>query len=192
MQKTRKVVLAVSFAALFILAGTAAHATCPTITHYVTFPSDYFQFDVDSSCLNISGASAVSVSWCYPMYVPGYSYDTGWDNYTTWSFTVPADDPPNGYVRKSNWSARTQVTFSSPTSSPYDNIRGYVQVTHNGYTTTYNWFYIYGGGSSSQYCDGQSVNFSATNGDTISLIIESTRLDSNAVTQAGIPSVLNY
>jgi len=189
MQKIRKAVLAVSFAALFILAGTTAHATCPTVTHYVTFPSDYYSLDVDSSCLTTSGSvSPVSVSWCYPMYVSGYSYDMGWDNNTTWSFTVPA----NSYGWKANWSVSTQVSFSSPTSSPYDNIRGYVQVTHNGYTSTSNWFYIYGGGSSTQYCNSQSASFSATTGDTITLIIESTRLDSNAVTQAGIPTVLNY
>jgi hypothetical protein len=195
MQNIRKAVLAVSFAALFILAGTAAHASCPTITTYSSFPSDYNQFDVDSTCLTTSGSSgvsAVSVSWCYPMYVAGYSYGMGWDNNTTWSFTVPADGNPSGYSRKANWSASTQVTFSSPTSSPYDEIHGYVYVTHNGYTTTYNWFYLYGGGSSTQYCSNQSVSFSATAGDTITLIIENTRFDSNAVTEAGKPTVLNY
>jgi hypothetical protein len=188
MQKIRKAVLAVSFATLFILAGTTAHASCPTVTHYYTFPSDYYSLDVDSTCLTSSGASAVSVSWCYPMYVSGYSYDMGWDNKTTWSFTVPAN--ANGW--KANWSVSTQVTFSSPTSSVYDNIRGYVQVTHNGYTPTSNWFYLYGGGSSTQYCNGQSASFSATAGDTITLIIENTRFDSNAVTEAGIPTIVNY
>ncbi len=190
MKKTRMAVLAVSFAALFILAGTAAHASCPTITLHSTFPSDYYQFDVDSTCLTSSGVSAVSVSWCYPMYVSGYSYGMGYDNNTTWSFVVPADG--NGYTRKANWSVSTLVTFSSPTSSVYDNIRGYLQVTHNGYTSTSNWFYLYGGGSSTQYCANQSMTFSATAGDTITIIIENTRFDSNAVTEAGIPVVLNY
>ncbi len=190
-QKTHKAVLAVSFATLFILAGTAVHASCPTITpHYCCGLPAWYQFDVDSTCLASSGASPVSVSWCYPMYVSGYSYDMGWDNHTTWSFTVPADS--GSYTRQANWSATTQVTFSSPTSSAYDNIRGYVQVTHNGYTTNYNWFYLYGAGSSTQYCSGQTVSFSATTGDTITLIIENTRWDSNAVTEAGIPTVLNY
>ena len=191
MQKIRKAVLAVSFAALFILAGTTAHATCPTITPYACcgLPA-WYGFAVDSSCLTSSGVSPVSVSWCYPMYVSGYSYGMGYGNYTTWSFTVPANDA--NYTRQANWSVSTQVTFSSPTSSVYDNIAGYVQVTHNGYTSTANWFYIYGGGSSTQYCSTQSVNFSATNGDTITLIIENTRFDSNAVTEAGVPTVVNY
>jgi hypothetical protein len=114
----------------------------------------------------------------------------GWDNSTTWSFTVPADDA--NYTRKAHWSVSTQVTFSSPTSSPYDEIHGYVYVTHNGYTTTYNWFYVYGGGSSSQYCDTKSTTFSATNGDTITFVIENTRFDSSAVTEASTPIALNY
>jgi hypothetical protein len=188
MQNIRKSVLAVSFAALFILAGTAAHATCPTVTVHSAFPSDYYSVDVDSSCLSSSGVSPVSVSWCYPTYIPGYSYGMGWDNNTTWSFTVP--DNPYGW--KANWSVSTRVTFSSPTSSAYDNIRGYVYVTHNGYTSSYGWFYFYGAGSSAQYCYNQSASFSATTGDTITLVIENTRFDSNAVTEAGTPSIINY
>ena len=193
MQTFRKTVLAVSFAALFILAGTTAHASCPTITTYYDFTGYYYGFAVDSTCLTTSGSSGVTpvaVSWCYPGYFPGYSYGMGWDNNTTWSFTVPADDA--NYTRKAHWSVSTQVSFSSPTSSPYDEIHGYVYVTHNGYTSTYNWFYIYGGGSSSQYCNNQSTTFSATNGDTITLVIENTRWDTNAVTEASTPTVLNY
>jgi hypothetical protein len=112
----------------------------------------------------------------------------GYDNNTTWTFTVP----DNAYGWKANWSASTQVTFSSPTSSVYDNIRGYVLVTHNGYTSVYYWFNLYGGGQRTQWCDTQNVSFSATTGDTIQLIIENTRWDSNAVTEAGIPYVVNY
>ncbi len=191
MQKTRKAVMAVSFVALFILAGTAAHASCPTITpHSCCGMPTYYQFDVDSTCLSSYGASSTSVSWCYPMYVSGYSYAMGFDNYTTWSFTVPADG--NGYAIQANWSASTMVTFSSPTSSTYDGIRGYVSVTHNGTLTTYNWFYLYGNTSGSQYCSNQNVSFSATTGDTITLSIYNTRWDTNAVTEAGIPYVVNY
>jgi hypothetical protein len=191
MHNVWKTVLAVSFAALFILAGTAAHASCPTITpHACCGWYAWYQFDVDSSCLDSYGASPVSVSWCYPMYVAGYTYGMGFDNRTTWSFTVPADD--QNYTRQASWSASTHVTFSSPTSSYYDSIRGYVSVTHNGYPTYYNWFYFYGSASSSQYCDTQNVSFSATTGDTITLIIENTRFDTNAVTEAGTPIVLNY
>lgn len=188
MQNVRKAVLSVSFAALFILAGTAAHASCPTVTTYSDYTGYYYGLTVDSTCLSSSGVTPVSVSWCYPMYVAGYSYGMGWDNNTTWSFTVPA----NSYGWKANWSVSTQVSFSSPTSSPYDNIRGYVYVTHNGYTSTYNWFYIYGGGSSSKYCDTQTASFSATTGDTVQLVIENTRFDSNAVTEAGTPYIVNY
>ena len=137
MQKIRKAVLAVSFAALFILAGTTAHATCPTITLY-SGSTTWYQFAVDSTCLTSSGVTPVSVAWCYPMYVSGYSYGMGYGNKTTWSFTVPADG--GDFTRKPNWSVSTQVTFSSPTSSVYDNISGYVQVTHNGYTPTSTWF----------------------------------------------------
>jgi hypothetical protein len=67
-----------------------------------------------------------------------------------------------------------------------------VSVTHNGYPTYYNWFYLYGSASSSQYCSPQSVSFSATTGDTITLIIENTRWDTNAVTETGTPVVINY
>jgi len=187
MQNIRKSVLAVSFAALFIMAGTTAHATCPTVTTYSS-STTWYQLAVDSSCLTSSGVSPVSVSWCYPMYVSGYSYGMGWDNNTTWSFTVP----DNAYGWKANWSVSSQVTFSSPTSSAYDNIRGYVYVTHNGYTSSYSWFYLYGAGSTAQYCYNQSASFSATTGDTITLVIENTRWDSNAVTEAGIPTIVNY
>lgn len=191
MQKIHKAVLAVVFAALSILAGTAVQASCPTITpHSCCGLPAWYQFDVDSTCLSSSGVTATSVSWCYPMYVSGYSYGMGFDNYTSWSFTAPADS--GSYTRQPNWSVSAPVTFSSPTSSAYDNIGGWVQVTHNGYTTTYNWFYFYGAGSSTQYCSGQTASFSATAGDTITLLIENTRWDSNAVTEAGIPTVLNY
>jgi len=191
MQKTRKAVLAVSFATLFILAGTAAHASCPTITpHSCCGLPAWYQFDVDSTCLSSYGVSSVSVSWCYPMYVAGYSYGMGFDNYTTWSFTVPADG--GSYTRQANWSVSSQVTFSSPTSSAYDGIRGYVTVTHNGTPTYYNWFYLYGNVSSTQYCNPQSLSFSATNGDTITLSILNTRWDSSAVTEAGTPVIVNY
>ncbi len=191
MQNIRKAVLAVSFAALFILAGTAAHASCPTITPLSCcgLPT-WYQFDVDSTCLASSGVSPVSVSWCYPMYVAGYTYGMGFDNYTTWSFTVPADS--GDYTRRANWNASTQVTFSSPNSDTYDGIRGYVCVTHNGTPTYYNWFYLYGNTSSTQYCSNQNVSFSATNGDTITLIIENTRWNTTAVTEAGTPVVVNY
>jgi len=195
MKKTRKAFLAVSFAALFILAGTAAHASCPTITPYSDFTGTYYAFAVDSTCLTTGGSSGVtpvSVSWCYPSYYPGYSYGMGYDNSTTWSFTVPADGNPSWFTRKAHWSASTQVTFSSPTSSASDEIHGYVYVTHNNYTTTYPWFSFYGAGSSSQYCYNQNVTFSATAGDTITLVIENTRWDSNAVTEASTPTVLNY
>jgi hypothetical protein len=124
------------------------------------------------------------------MYVAGNSYGMGYGNNTTWTFTVPANDA--NYTRQPNWSVSSQVTFSSPTSSVYDNIAGYVYVTHNGYTTTYYWFYLYGGGSTTQYCNSQSVTFSATAGDTVTLVIQNTRFDSNAVTEAGTPAVVNY
>jgi hypothetical protein len=191
MHNIRKAVLAVSFAALFIMAGTTAHASCPTVTTYYDFTGYYYTLAVDSTCLTTSGSSGVtpvSVSWCYPSYYPGYSYGMGWDNNTTWSFTVPA----NSYGWKPNWSVSSQVTFSSPTSSAYDEIHGYVYVTHNGYTTSYNWFYLYGAGSTAQYCSNQSTTFSATTGDTITLVIENTRFDSSAVTEASTPTIVNY
>ncbi|HEX7680692.1 MAG TPA: hypothetical protein VF713_21335 [Thermoanaerobaculia bacterium] len=189
MQKIRKAVLAFSFATLFILAGTAANASCPTITPYSCCGLPFwYGFAVDSSCLDSYGVSPVySVSWCYPMYWAGYTYGTG---YTLWTFTVPANS--DNYVRQPSWSVSTPVTFSSPTSSVFDNIQGYVMVMHNGSTTVYNWFSLDGNTSSSQYCSTQNGSFSATTGDTITLYIQNSRWDSNAVMEAGTPVVVNY
>jgi len=191
MLNATRTVFAGAFVALLVLIAPGAHASCPTITpHSCCGLPTWYQFDVDSTCLDSYGVATTSVTWCYPMYVAGYTYDMGFDNHTIWSFTVPADG--NGYVRQSTWSATTYVTFSSPTSSTYDGIRGYVSVVHNGSLTGYNWFYLYGNTSSSQYCSPQSVSFSAATGDTVTLSIENTRWDASAVTEAGTPVVINY
>jgi hypothetical protein len=60
MQNVRKAVLSVSFAAVFILAGTTAHATCPTVTTY-SASTTWYQLAVDSTCLSSSGVTPVSV-----------------------------------------------------------------------------------------------------------------------------------
>jgi hypothetical protein len=185
----RKAAVAVSLTVLFMLIAASAKASCPTIVPQACCGVTWYEFDVDSSCLSSYGAYSAYVSSCWPASISGYTYDMGFDNYTVWSFTVPAND--TNYVRKAAWSARTIVTFNSPTSSAYDGIRGYVGVTHNNVETLYTWFYLYGNTSSSQSCAAQEVTFSATNGDTITLYIKNTRWDSSAVTEASTPVVFN-
>ena len=181
-------VLVVSLALILVFVP-AAQASCPTITPHACCGVAWNQFDVDSSCLTSYGASATTMACDYPSgSLSGYTYDMGFDNYTTWTFTVPGS---GSYTPYAYWSARASVTFSAPNTSPYNGIRGYVAVTHNNSTTYYDWFYVYGNTSSAETCVSHDVFFSATNGDTIALIIENTRWDSDAVTEAAIPIVFN-
>jgi hypothetical protein len=190
MQAIRKSLF--SFFAILVFTATA-YASCPTITQMSGTPpanTAWYKYDVDSSCLATDGnVSATSMACSYFFSYSGYSLGPGWTNDTTWTFTVPSDA-----TVLSTWDFWTFVTFSSPTSSFYDNITGTVGVSHNGSVRYYSWFAVYGNQSSSLDCSRKDINLTSDDihaGDTVSLTISVTRLDSNAVTIAAVPQGAN-
>ncbi len=177
--------------ALVIEAGTAL-ASCPDIWLQACCGTSWYEFDVDSSCLDSSGVTATTNSCS----VSAYDHGFGSRNFTTWTYTIPANGTTinrgDTFNIRPTWSATVWVDFSSPNQSYYDNVTGTLVVTHNGVNTWYTIFSFYGSSSSSQSCTRQDVNFSATNGDTITITISSTKFNSNAVIKPSIPFVFNY
>lgn len=174
-----------------ILCSVQAQASCPSIWLHSCCGTSWYEFDVDSSCLDSSGVSTTTLSCS----IAGYDHGFGSRNYTTWTYTIPADGTPinanQTYYKLPNWAASVWVDFSSPNQSYYDNMTGTVTVTHNGVNTWYTIFSFSGNVSSSQSCARQDVTFSATNGDTITITISSTKFNSNAVIKASLPVVFN-
>ena len=180
----------VSLAVVLSVAGTA-QASCPSIWLQACCGTIWYEFDVDSSCLDSAGVSATTLSCS----VSGYEHGFGSRNYTTWTYTIPANGTTinNGYTysRLPNWSVTVFVDFNSPNQSANDNVTGTLTVTHNGVNTWYNIFSFYGNTSSSQSCTRQDASFSATNGDTVTITIYSTKFNSNATIRASLPFVFN-
>lgn len=180
-------VTAVSLAVLFV--AHSASAACPTIYHQGN-PA-WYQFNVDSSCLSSSGATGGTLSCGWG----GYLFGSGFSNYTSWSFTVPADGTPTAnsstYYLRSTWSASIWLDFSSPTQSAWDTLNATVTVTHNGSNTVYPLVYLSGATASTQSCARHDVYFSATNGDTITVNISTSKWGSGSSIGVTEPSIVN-
>jgi hypothetical protein len=174
-----------------LLSALPASASCPSIWLQACCGTSWYEFDIDNSCLDSSGVSTTNLS-CGA----GYEHGFGSRNFTTWTYTIPADgttiNSGNTFYKRQYWSVTVFVDFSSPTQSFNDNVTGTLTVTHNGTNTWYTIFSFYGSSAASQSCTRQDVSFSATNGDIITITISSTKFNSNAVIKATLPIVFNY
>lgn len=182
---------AAAILAVLLLLIPNADASCPVIHQVSCCGSSWYQFDVNSTCVTTSGVSSTTLASCSSY--PAYKYNPGVGDSASWSFVVPADGTPiaggNTYWRLAHWSVEVYVDFASPTHSNWDNLSGTLQVYHNGFTT-YSIFNFNGAISSSQNCSMQSVNFSAVNGDTITITITGGG-DSSATVKAVYPIIFN-
>lgn len=151
----------------------------------------WYQLDVDSSCFSGSGATSALLSCGFG----GYSFGTGSSSSASWTFTVPADGTTivagDHYYRMSNWSVAMKVDFDSPTQSFWDWVQAKVYVNHNGTITQTTVFTLAGNTATSQGCGNKSANFSATNGDTITVTVSVSKLDPNANIKVSLPIIFN-
>jgi hypothetical protein len=175
-----KSVTALFVAALMLLAP-AAFAGCPTITGpYCLFAGCWYQYEQDTTCAGTSGNVSNTTMWCNN--IPALQFGTG-SSSATYSFTVGANDPIGNFEVDLRY-----VEWSDPNSSIYNTLTATVSVTHNGSTTSQTFYSL--NGTDSKSCQLSDTGFfSATNGDTITVTINTTIYNSNVTAQIGAPLI---
>ena len=176
-----------------LLSATGASASCPSVYGYnIGGYGSYYVFYVDSSCMTSSSVTPTTLSGCGDS---AYEFGTGYSQYIQWSFVVPAEGATinNGTFHQlsTNYSVKLFIDFSSPTQTFYDNIMGTVTVTHNGVDTGTTFLSLYGNSAPGETCHEHDGNFTATNGDTITIRINVTKWGSGSVIKTGLPVVFN-
>lgn len=185
------------FTAVFLavlLTTTSASASCPSAVYGYNIGGygSYYIFYVDSSCLSSSSVTPSTLGGCGDS---AYEFGTGYSQYTEWSFVVPANGTTinNGTFNQisTNYSVKLFIDFNSPTQTFYDNIIGTVTVNHNGSNSYTTFLALYGNSAATETCHEHDGNFTATNGDTITIRLAVTKWGSGSVIKTGIPIVYN-
>lgn len=71
----------------------------------------------------------------------------------------------------SNWSAQLYVDFNDPNASWWNALSATVDVNHGGSHTQYTIYNILGNGGTTSDSGTKSVNFTAVNGDTVTITV---------------------
>jgi hypothetical protein len=178
-----KSVYAVLLAAVMLFAAPTAFAGCPSITGpYCLFLGCWYQYEQDTTCAGTTGNVSYTNLWCYN--TPALQFGTG-SSSATYSFTIGPNDP----INNNSWEVDLRyVEWSDPNQSIYNTLSATVSVTHNGSTTSHTFYSI--NGTDTQSCALSSYSpFNATNGDTITVTINTTIYNSNVTAQVGAPLI---
>jgi len=170
------------FIAVVMLLAPAAFAGCPDIIGPVfCCGTSWYEYRQDTTCAGRTGNVSYTNLWCYN--TPALQFGTG-SSSATYSFVIGPSDPVS-----SNMTVDLRyVEWSDPNASIYNTLSATVSVTHNGSTSSQTFYSI--NGTTSQSCSLSSyATFSATNGDTITVTINTNIFNSNVTAQVGAPHI---
>lgn len=169
---------------LMLLIAPAAWATCPTA------PSDYclgglgcwWEYTPDPSCVSVYGSPTPgNDSMCYsrPSVVPA----VGWAD-ASYTFTIDGSGDENFDY----WSAETSVDLIDPNDSGGNGVEIYAGVHVGGVPQ---WQFVAGisGAQGDFGCETVWGSFSASPGDTVTVVVYSFRSNSNAAVEASHPRI---
>lgn len=176
MKTASSIVLVLLTLLLPLSAGRIFAQTCPTPP---TGPHEgggvyWYNYTPDVSCWSSSGSVSSTTLSCYG--TSGFSYGMGWVNKITYTFTIG----PN-YPVLETWSADAFIEFNDPNDSIYNKIEIWAIVLHTNGTSTWYQLFSHSGPMGDIDCTRQGGNFSATQGDTVTIEITSTKWYSNTI-----------
>jgi hypothetical protein len=177
-----KSITAILVAAVMLFAPSA-FAGCPDISGpYCMFAGCWYMYEQDTTCAGTTGNVSNTTLWCYD--TPAKQFGTG-SSSATYSFTLGPNDP----INNNNWNVDLRyVEWSDPNSSIYNTLTATVSVTHNGSTTSQT-FYSINGTQTKSCALSDYATFNATNGDTITVTINTTIYNSNVTAKVGAPVI---
>lgn len=188
MNAKRAVTTALFTTFLFFGAGSTFAQTCPTPRtgpHYAGVAS-WYNYTPDNGCWTASGSvSSPATVGCSGL--GGVEFGMGWTNKISYTFPVGTSD----HLFTNNWEASAFIEFNDPNDSIYNNIVIWARVLHNGVTTSTKLFEHGGHMGDLSGCASQWNYFSATNGDTVTIEVTSTKWYSNTVIRASYPRIFN-
>jgi hypothetical protein len=171
--------------ATILLFAPSAFAACPDITgQYCMFAGCWYLYEMDPTCAGTTGNVTPTNMWCYND--PALQFGTG-SSSATYSFVVGPNEP--AYSR---WSVDLRyVEWSDPNASIYNTLSATVSVTHNGSTTSQT-FYNINGTVAKSCARSSAATFYATNGDTVTVTINTTIYNSNVTAEVGTPTIFAH
>lgn len=138
----------------------------------------WYNYTPALGCWQMSGAVSTVTLSCYPY--SGFSYGMGNVNKVTYTFPIGPNDPV-----LQTWEAGAKIRFYDPNHSIYNKIEIWARVRHsNGTTTSYKLFSHSGHMGDITDCASRSGRFSATNGDTVTIEIKSTKWYSDTIIES--------
>ncbi|HET7435865.1 MAG TPA: hypothetical protein VFN10_14250 [Thermoanaerobaculia bacterium] len=170
--------------ALVLVVVPSAFAGCPTISGpYICCGTAWYQYSWSTSCAGTTGNVSNATMWCYS--TPAKAFGTG-SSSATYSYTIGSSDPIANH-----WSADLRyVEWSDPNGSASNTLSATLSVTHNGSTTSRTLFSVNGQSSKSCSLEGTgATNFDAAVGDTVTITINASIVNSNVTAQVGAPTL---
>lgn len=177
----------VLFALLVTATAGSAFATCPSGPNFLSGGGSYWvDWTQDISCYSVDSSITTATVGCYG--AVGWQYNSSFVSTASTSFT-----PGSGQVyNANNWYATTHVDFTSPSGSQWDSISLWAVVTHpNGQFTQTQLFFWNGTSGSHSGCAEVGGNFSASVGDTITIMVQGANGSGTATIRAGVPHITN-
>jgi hypothetical protein len=177
----------VLFALLVTAAAGSAFATCPTSPSFYTVGgASWVDWTQDISCYSVDSSITTAYVNCYGAI--GWKYNSAFVSTAATSFTPNSTQVYNA----NNWYATTHVDFTSPSASAYDYIALWAVVTHpNGQFTQTSLFFWSGTSGSHSGCPEVGGSFSASAGDTVTIMLQGVNGSGTATIRAGVPHISN-
>lgn len=174
------------FALVVILVALAvpnAFATCPTSPSgpYEAGGQHWYDWSPDSSCHTVNQMSSTTLS-CYSY--GAHSPNLSTPSYKRYSFTA------NDGFTNNNWEADAFVDFDDPNNSSSNWIDAWAYVSHNSVVTSYHLFY-HDGTMGDLSCNRPWGEFSAADGDYVTVEITAYRANSNTTIKIGDLNIFN-
>ena len=165
----RKTTVLLSLIALFLFAGSAlATHDCNAVPYYVSGSPSYYEYNpndlttwADYSCWTKDSNIGLCILDCGSPSVYGFC-STGMYQHMRRTFTVGASDSGTN-----NWTLTYKYELLSPGVYWFDQVTVLVTVWHNGQGTNYSTGH--NGTQGGVYCGNASLNFTAYNGDTVTV-----------------------
>lgn len=164
------------FAAAMMLLAPPAFAACPDVSGPYCLSTCWFLFEQAPSCAGTTGNVSSTTSSCYNN-TPVLQFGTG-SSSATYSFVLDHD-----YVSGEGDIELRFVEWNDPNASIYNTLTATISVTHNGTTTSQQFYSI--NGTQTNNCQWAWGLFSAQNGDTITVTVNTTINNSNVTARVG-------
>jgi len=169
--------LALVLSIAFIGLGSKAYAMCPTPPSGPVRAGGFTWYDYtpDFNCWEVSSSVSPSSS-CFNS--DGFDFGVAFDNLVTYTFTIGPNDPLTG-----SFSFAATIEFVDPNDSVSNQIQGWAYVVHNG-SGIFNSLFSHNGVNGDLSCTQLYGNFHATTGDTVTVAVQVSKVNSNTTIKA--------